>query len=197
MARQSMTSVLIVLMASAAPRLLGQEAPQPPVSQPARGLTDLNFEAPETEIEMKPTEVGVRFTPGIAKAIARQMSRDMKGRYDLSDDQVTEAQEILTRNMMKLAQSQQKAGRDAWELFMENVIANDGAFAKADGQRFAKLMNQMMPELKGFMITSASQIGKTMTLTQRLKLTGEMAALSAGFVGFEERMKKWEKGEVP
>ncbi len=179
-------------------------AQAPDATQPADTATpaapnppQLNFEAPETEVEMKPTELGVRFTPGMANAIAKQMSREMKGRYDMSDDQVQQAQEILSRNMMKMAQNSQKVSREVWETFMESMIANEGSFSKEDGQRWAKSMNKLLPDIKTFLTTSASQIGKTMTLSQRLKLTAEMTAVSAGFVTFEERMKRWEKGDMP
>lgn len=179
-------------------------AQAPDATQPADTTTpaeptspQLNFEAPETEVEMKPTELGVRFTPGMANALAKQMSREMKGRYDMSDDQVQQAQEILSRNMMKMAQNSQKVSREVWETFMESMIANEGSFSKEDGQRWAKSMNKLLPDIKTFLTTSASQIGKTMTLSQRLKLTAEMTAVSAGFVTFEERMKRWEKGDMP
>lgn len=172
-----------------------------PASQPGSaaeksGFGPLNFEADETEVEMKPTEVGVRFTPRMAQGMAKAMAREMRGRYDLSDEQVEQAQEIISRNMMKMAQDTQKKGRDIWELFMENMIANEGAFSKEDAQKWGKLMEDFLPEMKKCMTTTASQIGKTMTLSQRLKLTAEMSAVSAGFIGFEERMKRWSKGEV-
>ncbi len=168
-----------------------------PASQPANGFAPLNFETGETEVEMKPTEVGVRFTPKMAQGIAKTMAREMRGRYDLSDEQVDQAQEILSRNMMRMAQDTQKKGRDIWELFMENMIANEGSFSKDDAQKWGKMMDDFLPEMKKFMTTTASQLGKTMTLSQRLKLTAEMSVVSAGFVGFEQRMKRWSKGDVP
>lgn len=157
----------------------------------------LDFDAPDTDVEMAPTELGVRFTPGMAKAIARQMARQMKGRYDLTDAQQQQAQEILSKNLMKMAQSTQRISRDSWELFMENMIANEGSFGREDGQRWAKMMTEFVPEMKKFMTTSASQIGKHLTLSQRLKLSAEMAAVSAGVATFEERMKRWSNGDMP
>ena len=172
-------------------------ATQPESGGEKSGFGPLNFEAGETEVEMKPTEVGVRFTPRMAQGIAKTMAREMRSRYDLSDEQVSQAQEILSRNMMKMAQDTQKKGRDIWELFMENMIANDGSFSKGDAQKWGRMMDEFLPEMKKFMTTTASQVGKTMTLSQRLKLTAEMSAVSAGFIGFEERMKRWSKGEAP
>jgi len=187
------TVVLICILGAAVP-VLGQS--ESPASQPADGFGPLNFEAGETEVEMKPTEVGVRFTPRMAQGLAKAMAREMRGRYDLSDEQVGQAQDILARNMMKMAHDTQKKGRDIWELFMENMIANEGAFSKDDAQKWGKMMEDFLPEMKKFMTTTASQLGRTMTLSQRLKLTAEMSAVSAGFVGFEQRMKRWSKGEV-
>jgi len=196
---------IVLLCLMAVPAALAQDNTPPDATAkpadnaaaPEAPAAPSDADAPVTEVEMKPTELGVRFTPGIARAIAKQMSREMKSRYDLSDDQVQQAQDILARNMMKMAQHSQEVGRDVWETLMESMIANDGSFSKDDGQRWAKSMNKLMPDLKAFLTTSAAQIGKTMTLSQRLKLTAEMSAVSAGFITFEERMKRWEKGDVP
>lgn len=144
----------------------------------------------------KPTEIGLRFTPGMARGIATHMAREMRGQYGLDDAQQEKCREIIARNLMHFAHRSQRAGRESFELFMENMIANDGAFSKGDGQRWAKLTKPVLNEFKTFMTTTVAQIGDEMTLSQRLKLTAEMAAVSAGIIAFEERLKRWEKGEL-
>jgi hypothetical protein len=176
-------------------------AAAPPAAQDGSPQDDkpaaLDFSTPDTNVEMKPTEIGVRFTPEIAGAIAKQMARGMRHQYELDDDQTARAQEVFHKNLMKLAHKTQSTGRDAIELMMANMIANDGSFTKADGQRWAGMTRKVMPDIKEFMTTSAAQIGKTMTISQRLKLTAEMAGVSAGVVAFESRLKRWEQGDLP
>jgi hypothetical protein len=158
---------------------------------------ELKFDAPETRVEMKPTDLGLRFTPGMAQAIADRFSEQMQRRYEMDDEQSSRAREIMAKNLMKLAQDTQYHGRAAFELFIENMIANGGRFTKEDGQKWAKHMLPVLEEMKKSTMTSASQIGQQMSLSQRLKLTGEMAAFSAAFVTFESRIKRWSEGDLP
>ncbi|MFO0973157.1 MAG: hypothetical protein U1A27_06950 [Phycisphaerae bacterium] len=173
-------------------------APATPDNKPAEPGMPLNFDAPaETHVEMKSTELGVRFTPRLAEALGKQMARQMGRQYELSDEQVDKARQIISRNLMKMAQEHQDSGREAMELFMANMIENDGAFTKADGQRWAKLMRPFMEDFRKFAGTTASQVGQMMTLSQRLRLTRDVAAFSAGLSLFESRLKSWEKGDLP
>lgn len=175
----------------------GVSAADPAASQPAESSIPLNFDAPApTQVEMAPTEFGLRFTPGMAKAIGRQMAREMGRQYEFTPEQQEKAQGIIAANMMKLAQQNQRAGREAMELFMENMIANDGSFAKDDGQRWAKLMRPMLADFRESAGQTASQIGQHLTLSQRLKLTRDMVLFSAGISVFDGRLKSWEKGEL-
>ncbi len=183
---------------AAAPAMTGRAAGEPDPAAPAPTSSPaLDFEMPSTQVEMKATELGVRFTPGMARAIASQLSRQMQSEYTLTDEQTRECREIVGRNLMKLAQDTQRAGRESIELLMESMIANDGNMPRADAQRWAKVSRPVVEDVKKFMMTTASQCGKVMTLSQRLKLTAEMAAVSAGFVVFEERMNRWEQGGAP
>ena len=146
--------------------------------------------------EMKPTEIGVRFTPGMAKAIGIAMTKQMKQRYDLDDGQVEGIQEVISHKVMRLVQDNAKTGRDMFEFMLETAIANGGGFPAEEATEFAKMAKPIMPALREFFKTSAGEIGKQMTIKQRLKLTGDMAAATAGLVVFENRMKRWEEGKV-
>ena len=146
--------------------------------------------------EMKPTEFGVRFTPGMARAIGIAMTKQMKPRYDLSDDQVEGIQEVISHQMMRLVHGNAKTGRDMFEFMLETVIANGGDFPAEEAIKFAAMAKPIMPALREFFKTSAGEIGKKMTIKQRLKLTGDMAKATAGLVIFENRMKRWEEGKV-
>jgi len=61
---------------------------------------------------------------------------------------------------------------------------------------FAKVAKPAVPALQEFFTRSAGEIGKRLTIKQRLKFTGDMAGVTAGLVVFENRMKRWAKGEV-
>lgn len=186
--RQSAIAFLVTLLLAAAPARAQQDADTPP---PDDGPP------PELKpVEMKPTEFGVRFTPGMANAIATQLSRQMTRRYDLSPEQATHSQEVIAQGMMRLAQETQNSGRDAIEFMMETMIANDGMFPAESAQKFAKMMQPVLPAIEKFMNDSGKLISSKMTMKQRLKFTADSAGAMAGLGLFKSRMEKWEKGEV-
>lgn len=144
----------------------------------------------------KPTALGIRFTPAMARAISLQVTRGMEPRYELEDDQVGEIRTIFQKHLMKLAHENAESGRDLIEMMLETMIENDGRFPRETAIRFAKKMKPLIPALNEFFAQTAAEIGRTMTIKQRLKLTKDMAGMTAGMVVFENRMKRWEEGKV-
>ena len=155
------------------------------------------FEESETKIaEMKPTEIGVRFTPAMARAMSVKFTQRMKSRYDLDDGQEKDVQGVIQRQLVKFANENAKLGRDIFEMMMATAIEHDGRFPKDSAIEFAKLTKPMIPALEKFFADSATEIGKKMTIKQRLQFTGDMTGLTAGLVMFKSRMKRWEEGDV-
>ncbi len=146
--------------------------------------------------DMSPTEIGVRFTPAMAEAMSFQFTKQMKLRYHLAEEQKKDIEKIIAGQLMRLVKENAITGRDMIEMAMETMIANDGNFPKDKAIEFAKVAKPAMPALRGFFTRSAGEIGKKLTIKQRLKFTGDMAGVTAGLVVFENRMKRWAKGEV-
>lgn len=150
---------------------------------------------PEKKYEA-PTDIGVRMTPAIASAISSRMTEQMKDRYSLDDKQIEGVAGAIEQNIMKLAHENATVGRDAFEMMMATMIANDGEFPKESAVEFAKGIKPLIPALRQFFMDSAADVGKVMTLKQRLQFTGDMTALTAGIGVFEARMQRWEAGQV-
>lgn len=150
----------------------------------------------EKRVEYGPTELGVRMTPAIAKAMGSSMTRRMKERYGLDDKQTEKIVDAIEYNIMKLAHENAVTGRDTFELMMATMISNDGEMPKDDAVEFAKTIKPLIPALRQFFMDNSSDIGKVLTLKQRLQFTGDMTALTAGLGVFESRMNRWEAGEV-
>lgn len=150
----------------------------------------------EPPAEMVATEIGIRFTPEIAKAIGGKMSDGMKTRYELDEKQQAAVQDVIAHQLMKLANNNAENGRDMIELMMAEMIRNDGRFTKEAGMEFAKLSKDLIPALQKFCTDTSGEVGKKLNMKQRLKLTTDMAAASAGLVIFENRMKRWEEGKL-
>jgi hypothetical protein len=155
--------------------------------------------APATDgkpFEMKATDIGVRFTPRMAQAVGSLFAREMKGQYELSDEQVNDVRQIISTRLMKTVSDNAVTGRDMIEMMMETVMENDGRFPKESAQQFATLAKPLIPAIHDLFRNTAGEIGKKMTVKQRLKFTADMAAATAGLAVFENRMKRWEEGKV-
>lgn len=148
------------------------------------------------EVELKATEIGVRFTPAMARAMSTKFTQQMKSRYDLDDGQEKNVKDVIQRQLIKFANENSKAGRDIFEMMMATAIEHDGRFPKDSAIEFAKLAKPIIPALEKFFTESAAEIGKQMTVKQRLQFTGDMAGITAGLVLFKNRMKRWEEGDV-
>jgi hypothetical protein len=135
-------------------------------------------------------------TPAIAQAISGRMSEQMKQRYELDEKQAGEISKSIERNIMELAHGNAAIGRDAIEAMMASMIANDGQLPREAAMDLAKNLKPLLPALRQFFQESAADAGKSMTLKQRLRLTGDMTGLMAGLAVFESRMNRWEEGHV-
>jgi hypothetical protein len=150
----------------------------------------------QREQEFKPTELGVRFTPQMARAMSKKFTEQMKTRYELDDHQSDGIQDLMVKQFMKFAQQNGKTGRDMIELMMATMIENDGRFPKEDAIEFAKLSKPLTTNLKSFFTESAGEIGKKMSLGQRLKFTGDVTLAATGLTVFESRMSRWAEGKI-
>ena len=144
----------------------------------------------------RPTSLGIRFTPAIARALTSRMTEQMQQRYELEDDQVEKIRAAVTENLMELAHENEAMGQDLIENMMASMISNEGSFKKEDAVEFGEKMSPFIPKLRGFFTESAKDIGKVMTLKQRLRYTADMTALTAGLTMFEKRMNNWRDGNV-
>ncbi|MBN2563914.1 MAG: hypothetical protein JXQ75_23615, partial [Phycisphaerae bacterium] len=147
--------------------------------------------------EMRPTEIGIRFTPGMARAAAKQFTMAMKPRYDLDDNQTSEIQQIISREFMTFVTNNAEIGRDLIETMIETGIENNGGFSTESARGFGKMAKPLFPALRSFFAETSAKIGKKMTVKQRLKFTVDVTAATAGIAVFEGRMKRWEEGKAP
>lgn len=187
-------TAVLVSISSAAVRAQDEEPAGENAKAPAEETVEK--QADSAQGDMSPTEVGVRFTPGIARAMSLQFTKQMKRQYALAEDQEKDIENIITRQLMRLVKENAVTGRDMIEMSMETMIANDGNFPKDKAIEFAKVAEPAVPALREFFTRSAGEIGKRLTLKQRLKFTADMAGVTAGLVVFENRMKRWAQGDV-
>lgn len=146
--------------------------------------------------DMKPTEVGIRFTPRMAEVIGKKITQEMKGRYELDDGQAEAIQQIIGVQMMDFANKNAQLGRDLFEMMTETMIENDGHFPKDAAQQFGKMIQPMLPAFREFFTETGAKVGQKLSVKQRLKFAGDMTAATSGLAIFESRMKRWQEGKV-
>lgn len=149
-----------------------------------------------TEDFMKPTQLGIRLTPEIVNAMSRRFVQEMTTQYDLRPDQAGAIQDVLAQRIMRFAHQNEKTSQQMIEFMMATMIENDGRFPKEKAQEFAKIAKPLVPNLKELFSDIGAEVGKEMSLSQRLKFTGDMTKAAAGITIFESRMKRWEEGLV-
>lgn len=189
----------LAVVSSAAVASARQDPPEDPPPQPAEPESPPPREKipPLPDVDMRPTDTGLRFTPGMARAIAFQFTRQMKWRYELSDEQVKSIEEALGRQIMKLALDTDSPGyRDAIELMMETVIRNDGRLPAEEAKEFARRFKPALPHLDRFFEESAKQVSSRMNMSQRLKFTADSAPVLMGYKYFRGQIEQWERGQV-
>lgn len=152
---------------------------------------------PQERPPILPTSLGVRFTPDMARALGQAFSKQMRSRYDLSNEQSSAVADIIARRTADFASKHQDAVRDLIEFTIAAMIANDGELTRDSAMQFAKRAQALVPGLKQLTIDASSDIKQQLSAKQRLKLTGDLAAFSAGIIAFDARMVRWKEGKVP
>jgi len=170
-----------------------QESRQPEESAPA----DSRGGSAKSEADiMRPTELGLRFTPKMAQAMSHKFVEQMTKRYELDEKQAGAIQSIMVRQFMTFAHENEKSGRDMIELMFATMIEHDGRMPKEEAMEFARMSEPLSANLKKLFTNGAAEIGQEMSMTQRLKFTGDVTAAAAGLTIFETRMKRWRDGKV-
>lgn len=149
----------------------------------------------------RPTEAGFRFTPGLARLLARAYTGHLTSSFELDKAKADEATEKIARRMMQMFHQVDGPGQELLERFMEEQFA-----AQANGERafvprgftkeFADRVLPLLPAIREMARGSVQDIRPMLPLKQQLKLAGEMMAFNTGLDAFEERMRQWSEGNV-
>lgn len=174
--------------------ILGWAAATAPVLGQERAATDQDAAG----------EYGIRFTPGMARGMARIFVRQaVTRRYELPEEKAAEAEELAARRFMQLAHKIDEPGRELIERFIEEQFAYNaenrgggGFMPPTFGKEFADRVLPLMPDIREMMRGVSNDIRPMLPMKQQLKMAGDMMALKTGFDGFEQMMKKWSSGEV-
>jgi len=160
-------------------------APAPPAVQP------------DEEDYMRPTETGVRFTPGMARAMGKVFAREALAReYGVNEEDQKKAAEKLARNLMRLAHTSGRQGQQFFEYAFETLMENQGRFTPESGKRWAELSRPTLPALREFMSRTAEELRPLIPPDKQIRFAGEMMKASLAIDMYEKKMERWAQGKV-
>lgn len=166
--------------------VLGQEGPagDPPPPQ-------------ATEDYMRPTDTGVRLTPGMARSLGRLLVREtLRGKYDLDEEAQKKAADRIARDMMKMAHKTENDGARFFEFAFETLMENHGRFTAESGRQWAEMSRPLLPFVKEFMTDAANDIRPLLPPGKQMQFAGDMMKASMGLDLYEKKMERWSQGKV-
>jgi len=152
-----------------------------------------------------PSEYGIRFTPAMARGLAREFVRDELVRgYELDPAREQEAIETVSRRMMEALHS---VDTDANQVVAERLVTT---FLQAiqEGKRvghrplfspdlataFGRDMQPFLPAVRTLVRDVAQDVRPMLSMKQQLRFAGELMAVHAALDGFETAMQRWVRG---
>jgi hypothetical protein len=143
----------------------------------------------------------LRFTPEMARGLARQYVRNMLvRRYELDPSKVEEATEITARRFMAMAHQLDGRGAELIEYMAGQMVAmqtegreQDG-LTPALGKGIGDRLLPFVPALRDLVRDVSSDVRPMLSFKQQLKLTGDVAMAATAINAFEENMQRWSKG---
>jgi len=159
------------------------------------------------EIMSRPTEYGVRFTPKMARAMARfYVDQVIVTRYQLDESKVDEASEAVARRLMEMAhaldgteynESLERMVTDIFEAQLEPEDRTDRRGPRpALGMAMAKGILPALPAVRDLVKGVGQDIRPMLSAGQQLNFGKDLMLAGTALDTFEKSMERWEKGEM-
>ncbi|MBN1488679.1 MAG: hypothetical protein JXA69_02080 [Phycisphaerae bacterium] len=151
----------------------------------------------EEEDLTRPTELGLRFTPGMARAMSSMFAKQALAReWELDEDAQGQAAEAIARRMMEFAHENEKLAQPFFEFAIETLMENHGRFTPETGRRWAELSRPLIEPAKVFCTKVAEDIRPLIPPKKQPQFAAGMMALGMGFQLYEKKMDRWAAGKV-
>ncbi len=154
----------------------------------------------------KPTELGIRFTPAMAEALAKgYIANVVVPRYELAQDKVDEATEAIARRLMVAAHSldtpEQQANVERLFADTMNAVADSAnqsrpGMPRGIGMAFGKGLKPLLPAVREVIRGAGEDLRPMLSLKQQLNLGKDLLTVGMSLDAFEKTLDRWEKGDV-
>jgi len=159
------------------------------------------------ELMSRPSAYGVRFTPKMARAMARfYVDQMIVTRYELDESKVDKAGEAVARRLMEMAHTldgteynasleDMMAGIFEAQLGREDRAGRRGPPPKI-GMAIAKGVLPALPAVRELIRGVGQDIRPMLSVGQQLNFGKDLMLAEAAFDTFEKSMDRWAKGEM-
>lgn len=170
----------------------------------AQPASDSNRDNEDDDLMAAPSEYGLRFTPAMARGVAKEVVKNVfVRRYELDEAKTEQATELMARRLMQFAHQNEEGGQELFEYFfseMANQVANNrgpgmNGLPREVMQGVGTRMLPAMPAVREVTSGIVQDIRPMLGFKGQLKLTGEVALLNVALDAFEKNMQAWSKGE--
>jgi hypothetical protein len=156
----------------------------------------------------EPSEYGIRFTPEMARGIAREFVRnEVIRRYEVDSDREDEIAELVARRMMEALheidtpQTQAAVERLTGNFFRMAIESQRMGMGRLHtppevGKALARDVLPLMPNIHELVRKVGKDIRPMLPLKQQLRLAADLMTVKTAMDGFETTMQRWSRGEV-
>jgi hypothetical protein len=171
--------------------------------QPDQQLSapDASFAAatpmPSEEV-MRPTDHGLRMTPGLARALSRIFVSQLTEGSPLDPGQKAELNAILARRIMETARTHQELMQQVAEYTLETLMSNDVKnqdFTPESSREFGRRVRRMIPLVKDFVEGTLADFEPVLDAKQSEALREMAENAVAELDKIEARMNRWAEGD--
>jgi hypothetical protein len=154
----------------------------------------------------RPTEVGLRFTPGMARGMSSEVVEHVfVRRYELPEDQADEVKEIVARRLMEAVHAHEEQGQPFAEMVLAEILeleashrSGRGSAAPTSefGRRVGKEILPFIPAARELIQDVVKETRPLLPMKGQLKMGADLLAVDTTMDVFEKNMQKWAEGDV-
>lgn len=155
---------------------------------------------------MTPTKLGLRMTPRIARGMARNWIAEMTGhkmwfqgegkKIELSDEERSRLADAATRRIMRMSHEHAEQGQQFLETLIEAMVLGEGEVQPEHAAEFARRAKPLIPLSREFIEGFNDDCREVLGPEKMAELQEKIDLEKQKIDRFEERMKKWQAGEV-
>ncbi len=146
---------------------------------------------------MRPTQRGLRMTPGIARAIGSLIAQEpLKDIYGFDEAAQEKASELIARRIMQTAHENQEQGQAFLEFAFAGVIESQGRFTPELGKKWAELSVPLVAPLRECWLGVVEDLRPLVPPEKQARYAADTIAGTVFFDAYTSKMARWQQGDV-